>query len=101
ARGLIVAPGFIHHNPWFAGDRASLLQAMEASAAAAPNKSFEVQQVIDGDGRVAVHSHLVRADGGGEYAVVHIVRVEAGRIVELWDVAQQLPPDSPNAHGAF
>ena len=96
-----VADDFIHHNAWFAGDRESLLLAMEQSAAAEPNKSFKVKQTLaDGD-RVAVLSQLTRADGRTEYAVVHVARIEAGRIVELWDLAQEVPRDSPNANGMF
>jgi len=101
AYGRYVAPGFVHHNPWFAGDRESLLRAMEESAAAEPNKSFEPRQVIDGGDRVAVLSHLVRADAATEYAVVHIARFEGGKIVELWDLAQEIPKESPNARGMF
>ena len=97
-----VAPGFVHHNAWFPGDRESLLQAMERSAASEPNKSFEVKQVIDGGDRVAVLSHLKRANGDAEYAVVHIARFDGdGRIVELWDLGQEIPGDSPNALGMF
>jgi predicted SnoaL-like aldol condensation-catalyzing enzyme len=96
-----VADDFVHHNPWFPAGREALLRAMEESAAAEPNKSFEPRQVIDGGDRVAVLSHLRRAGGGPEYATVHIVRIEAGRIVELWDVVQEIPADSPNALGMF
>lgn len=101
AYARFVSDDFVHHNPWFAGDRESLLVAMEQSATANPNKAFEVKQVIDGGDRVAVHSLLTRADAGLQYAVVHIVRMEQGRIVELWDLAQELPGDSPNANGMF
>jgi predicted SnoaL-like aldol condensation-catalyzing enzyme len=96
-----VSAGFVHHNAWFPGDRQSLLEAMERSAAAEPNKSFEVKQVIDGGDRVAVLSHLVRAGAGAEYAVVHIARIADGKIVELWDVAQEIPQESPNVRGMF
>ena len=96
-----VAEHFVHHNAGFPGDRESLLRAMEDSAAAEPNKSFEVKHVIDGGDRVAVYSHLVRAHGDGEYAVVHMLRFEGGWIVELWDLAQQIRKDSPNTLGMF
>jgi predicted SnoaL-like aldol condensation-catalyzing enzyme len=96
-----VAPDFVHHNAWFPGDRESLLRAMEESAAAEPNKSFEVKQVIDGGDRVAVLSHLQRAGADLEYAVVHIARFADGKIVELWDLGQEIPKDSPNALGMF
>ena len=96
-----VAPGFVHHNAWFLGDRQSLLAAMEQSAATEPNKSFEPRQVVDGGDRVAVLSHLRRAGGQTEMAVVHIVRFEDGKIVELWDLGQEIPKDSPNTRGMF
>lgn len=102
AYGRYVSPDFIHHNAWFPGDRESLLRAMEQSAEAEPNKSFEVKQVIADGSRVAVFSHLVRAGVEKEYAVVHIARFDdAGRIVELWDLGQEIPKDSPNALGMF
>jgi predicted SnoaL-like aldol condensation-catalyzing enzyme len=96
-----VAEGFTHHNAWFPGDRESLLKAMEDSAKADPNKSFEVKQVIEGGDRVAVLSHLTRVEAGLEYAVVHIARFKDGKIVELWDLAQEVPKDSPNGNGMF
>ena len=96
-----VSQDFVHHNAWFAGDRESLLRAMEESAAKEPNKSFEVRQVIDGGDKVAVLSHLKRADAGLGYAVVHIARIVDGKIVELWDLGQEIPKDSPNELGMF
>lgn len=96
-----VADGFVHHNPWFASDRESLLVAMEDSAAAEPNKAFTVKQVIASADRVATLSHLQRAGTGPAYAVVHILRFDGDRIVEMWDVAQEIPADTPNALGMF
>ena len=96
-----VSQDFVHHNAWFAGDRESLLRAMEESAAKEPNKSFEVRQVIDGGDKVAVLSHLKRADANLEYAVVHIARIVDGKIAELWDLGQEIPKDSPNELGMF
>ena len=96
-----VADAFIHHNAYFPGDRESLLVAMEQAAASEPNKSFVVKQVIDSGDRVAVLSHLRRARSDQEYAVVHIFRFEGGRIVEMWDIGQEIPRDSPNTLGMF
>lgn len=96
-----VAAGFVHHNAWFPGDRESLLLAMEKSAATEPNKAFEPRLVVDGGDRVVVLSHLVRAGADREMAVVHILRFEAGRIAEMWDIGQEIPADSPNALGMF
>ena len=96
-----VAENFRHHNAYFPGDRDALLTAMEQSAQSEPNKSFTVRQTIESADRVAVMSHLRRAQADLEYAVVHILRFEQGRIVEMWDVAQEIPRDSPNQLGMF
>jgi predicted SnoaL-like aldol condensation-catalyzing enzyme len=96
-----VAGDFTHHNTWFPGDRESLCVAMEQSAASEPNRSFTVMQSIGSGDRVAVLSHLRRAQSDQEYAVVHILRFEGERIVEMWDIGQEIPKDSPNALGAF
>lgn len=96
-----VSEDFHHHNPWFAQDRQSLLEAMEQSAASEPNKSFEVKQAIESDDRVATLSHLKREQAPTEIAVVHILRFEGERIVEMWDIGQEIPPDSPNTLGMF
>lgn len=96
-----VANDFRHHNPHFRSDRASLLEAMEQSAAEEPNKSFVVKQAIASGDTVAVLSHLQRAQGELDYAVVHILRFEDGKIVEMWDLGQEVPGDSPNELGMF
>jgi predicted SnoaL-like aldol condensation-catalyzing enzyme len=101
AYAKFVAPGFVHHNPWFAADRAALAAGMAASARAEPNKSFDVQRVIGDGGLIAVHSRLERVDAGKVYGVVHILRFEGEWIVELWDIAQEVPAESPNALGMF
>ena len=97
-----VHPDFRHHNPYFKGDRQALQTAMAEAAQQFPNKSLEVKRtLVDGD-LVAVHSRLLRANPNApEIAVVHIVRIEDGRIVEEWEAAQELPKDSPNENGAF
>jgi len=96
-----VADTFTHHNAWFPGDRESLLVAMDQSAATEPNKSFTVKQVIASGDRVAVYSHLQREQTEQQYAVVHVLRFENAMIVEMWDVAQEIPKDSPNSLGMF
>ena len=96
-----VAPEFKHHNPHFADDRQSLLDAMSQSAAAEPNKSFEIIQAIEEADTVAVHSRLTRVGAGARYAVVHILKFSRGKIVEMWDIIQEVPADSRNATGMF
>lgn len=101
AYGLCVADDFRHHNAYFPSDRESLLLGMEQSARVEPGKSFVVKQIIESGDRLAVLSHLRREQVDMDIAVVHILRFEGGRIVEMWDVGQVIPKDSPNALGMF
>lgn len=95
------APGFRHHNPYFASDAESLLAALDENAKRHPSKVLEVQRTLEDGDFVAVHS-CVRVDGGQRpVALVHIFRFEGERIAELWDLSQEEPADSPNELGMF
>ncbi|RXT02335.1 nuclear transport factor 2 family protein [Ammoniphilus sp. CFH 90114] len=96
-----IGPGFRHHNPFFRGDADSLMLAMEENAAKNPHKILEVKCAIEEDDIVAVHSHVKQKKEELGGAVVHIFRFNNGLIVELWDVGQPIPEDSPNENGMF
>ena len=97
-----VHPDFRHHNPYFRGDRESLLRAMEEAATESPNKSIETKRVLEDGDLVAVHSRVLRADPTQpEIAVVHILRFQDGLIIEEWEAGNEVPKDSPNQYGAF
>jgi predicted SnoaL-like aldol condensation-catalyzing enzyme len=96
-----VLPKFRHHNPHFAGDAMTLSHAMATNAKENPNKVFEVKRSIAEGDLVAVHSCVSLKPEAQDVAVVHIFRFEDGRIAELWDVGQPVPPDSSNEHGMF
>jgi predicted SnoaL-like aldol condensation-catalyzing enzyme len=95
------APGFRHHNPHFAADKATLQAAMKENAGRFPHMVFEVQRAIAEGPLVAVHSRAVMEEGGTELAIVHILRFEDGRIAEMWDIAQAAPVPMANRDGMF
>jgi predicted SnoaL-like aldol condensation-catalyzing enzyme len=96
-----VSRDFRHHNPNFRGDTASLSTAMAENAKQNPNKVFDVEHALEDSDLVAVHSRVRMTAGGQENAVVHIFRFAGDKIVELWDVGQAVPADSPNENGMF
>lgn len=97
-----IAPNFIHHNQYFNGERESLLKAMEEAHKTNPNKSIEVKHVYQDGNTVITHSQVLRREPhAAPVAVVHIFRFENNRVVELWDLVQEMPKDSPNENGAF
>ena len=97
----LVALGFRHHNPYFKGDADSLLRAIEESDAQNPNRTLEIQRAVAEGDLVAVHSRVKLKPESPGIAVVHIFRFEGDRIVELWDIGQPVPENSPNENGMF
>lgn len=95
------AEDFVHHNPYFISDRESLKAGMIESASKNPERTFEVQRVLEDGELVAVHSRVQQHPGQRAGAVVHIFRFAAGKIVELWDVGQIEPEEMINERGMF
>jgi predicted SnoaL-like aldol condensation-catalyzing enzyme len=97
-----IAPGFVHHNLYFKGDRESLKSAMTEAHATSPNKLIDVKRVFEDGDFVITHSLVVRGNPADpDVAVVHIFKFDGDKVVELWDLGQVLSKDSPNENGAF
>lgn len=78
-----------------------MVEAMEQSAIDCPHKILEIQQVmVEGD-RAVVMSWIRQHPEDRGAAVVHLFRFSEGRIVELWDVGQDIPEVSVNENGMF
>ncbi len=90
-----------HHNLYFGAGFPALKKAMSEDQASNRDKRLTVRNVLGDGDLVAVHSHLTRQRGDPGFAVVHLFRFRAGRIVEMWDLGLAVPSDSPNADGAF
>ena len=102
------APGCKTHNPFIAGNMDALTDAMNAAnteeASKNPEAEFAVKNVLaDGD-LVAVHTQLLSSKskpGEGGLRQAHLFRFEDDKIVEYWDITQQILPNMPNSSGAF
>ena len=104
----LFSPDCKTHNPYVAGGMPALVDAMIAAAqqmgGQVSEPEFKVMHtLIDGD-KAAVHTNLIysRANPGkGGLRQVHIFRFESRKIVEYWDITQQIMESMPNAAGAF
>jgi len=95
------AADFVHHNPHFPSDAAPLRDAMAENARRNPGKTLVVHRAIEEGNFVALHSHVRHNTEERGYALVHIFRFEGDKIAELWDIAMEVPADSPNKAGMF
>ena len=101
AFSMYVGDGFCHHNAHFPGTAEALMTAMEENARQHPEKTIEFKRLLEEDDQVCVLSHVRMKPGDRGVALAHIFRFEHDRIVELWDIAQPIPDNSPNANGMF
>jgi predicted SnoaL-like aldol condensation-catalyzing enzyme len=89
------------HNPT-AHDGAEGLKAfIEFLRARFPNQHGEIKQVIAEGDLVVLHVHSTRGDNTPGRAIVDIFRVEHGKVVEHWDVIQDVPAKAANSNGMF
>lgn len=96
-----VGPEMQHHNMAFAGDATSLEKAMEENHSLHPHKILEVKRALEDGDLVAVHSRVRLQPGTSGFAAVHIFRFDGDRIIEMWDIGQAVPENSPNINGMF
>jgi predicted SnoaL-like aldol condensation-catalyzing enzyme len=101
AYSKFVGDGFKHHNPYFEGSAEALHAAMKENAIQNPRKAINVKRVIAEGGFVMVHFLVKHTPDELGAAVMQIFRFENGKIVEMWDLGQEIPEESPNQHGMF
>ena len=94
-------PKYIQHNPGAPDGIEGFKSFVGFLRDKFPNSHSEIRRVFaDGD-FVILHVHAVREPGTRGRAIVDIFRLENGKIVEHWDVAQDIPEKMPHNNGMF
>ncbi|MFI5794175.1 nuclear transport factor 2 family protein [Streptomyces sp. NPDC051677] len=94
-------PEYHQHNPNIADGVAGAKAGLGAYFKAFPQLSVSPKRIVAEGDLVAVHSHYVNAPGERGQAVVDLFRVRNGKIVEHWDVLQDVPATSANDNTMF
>ena len=89
------------HNPQAADGPEGLKGYIGYLKGSAPRFKFEIKRVLaDGD-FVILHVHGIPEPSARGLAIVDIFRVDGERIVEHWDVIQEIPEKAANNNGMF
>jgi len=101
AASKFFGPKYIQHNPGAPDGIEGFKSFIGFLKEKFPNSHSEIKKVFaDGD-FVILHVHAVREPGTRGRAIVDIFRLENGKIVEHWDVAQDIPEKMPHNNGMF
>lgn len=96
-----VREDYIQHNPLAPDGRDAAIRALSGFFAAVPTINYEVQRIIVDGNLAAVHVRMRMNPEDRGSAVIDILRLEDGKIVEHWDVIQAVPEQSANPHPMF
>ncbi|WP_419868195.1 nuclear transport factor 2 family protein [Chryseobacterium sp. CT-SW4] len=95
-----LAPEYIQHNPKVADGAEAFKKGVQEWLKDAPKTKIDVQHVAAEGDLVFVHLKNKRPDGGLK-STIDIFRVKDNKIVEHWDVHQDVPEKSANPHPMF
>ena len=92
---------YIQHNPTAPDGAEGLKGFIGFLRDKFPQSRSEIKRVFaDGD-FVILHVHSVREPGTRGRAIIDLFRLENGKIVEHWDVVQDVPEKAANPNGMF
>jgi predicted SnoaL-like aldol condensation-catalyzing enzyme len=89
------------HNPMAADGPVGFIQVVLGFVGQFPEVNVEIQRMVAEGDLVATHSHLRTSPQDRGSAVMDIFRLEDGKIVEHWDVMQEVPETSANDNTMF
>ena len=96
-----VGDRYVQHNPNAADGPDGFRKFIGFLREKFPNSHSEIKRsFVDGD-FVILHVHSVREPGSRGRAIVDIFKLENGKIVEHWDVVQDIPENPANNNTMF
>lgn len=95
-----VSDHYIQHNPAAENGREAAISFFEGFLATSAVHS-SVKRMIVEDNMVAVHMHVQFGDDAPGFAVMDMWRLDNGKLVEHWDVIQEVPKTTVSGNSMF
>jgi len=101
AASRYIGSRYVQHNPGAADGIEGFKAFLSFLREKFPNYHSDIKRVFaDGD-YVILHVHNMREPGTRGRAIIDVFKLENGKIVEHWDVAQDIPEKMPHNNGMF
>lgn len=92
---------YIQHNPTVPDGVQGYVSRFGNLKEVSPQLRWELKRVFAEGDFVVTHARTVVEPGGTEIAAADFWRLENGKIVEHWDVLQNVPKESANSNTMF
>jgi predicted SnoaL-like aldol condensation-catalyzing enzyme len=101
AAAKFLGPRYTQHNPRAADGPEGLRAFLAFLREKFPDYHSDIKRVFaDGD-YVILHVHNIPTPGSSGNAIIDIFKLENGKVVEHWDVRQEIPEQSANSNTMF
>jgi predicted SnoaL-like aldol condensation-catalyzing enzyme len=101
AASKYVGSTFTQHNPQVGDGVEPFIAFVTGFRGQFPEMHLETKRVVTEGEMVVTHSHLTLTPGQPGMALADFFRFEGGKVVEHWDVIQNIPDTSANSNGMF
>ncbi len=92
---------YIQHNPTADEGPEGLKKFIEFLQTNYPNAHSEIKRVFADGNFVILHVHSIRDPGTRGRAIFDLFKLDHGKIIEHWDVVQDIPEQAANENGMF
>lgn len=92
---------YVQHNPQAENGPDAFIGFVHWLRGEYPRLQLDIKRVIAEDDLVVTHSHLILTPGDPGRALADFFRLENGKVVEHWDVIQDIPETSANSNTMF
>lgn len=96
-----IAENYLQHSSLAEPGREPLKAWLDFVRKETPQATQKIYRVFAEDDHVVTHQHVTRWPGDPGFAVCDIFRIEGGKIVEHWDVLQEIPEKPVNPNSMF